>query len=141
VTAPPELFSLVRLSSNFVPVPGCPRICRFFFWRTGQLRSLLSQSAADLLCPMQYREFRLICLSRPLSDLSAAPLPKSQGPGVSISLFGNSSRLNPLTLAGSATYALLRAPIHSAQVMNRAEPCWLTNVQPSADAYLVSNFS
>jgi hypothetical protein len=49
---------------------------------------------------MQNGEFRLICLSRLLSDLSAAPLPESQGPGVSISLFGNSSRLNPLTLAG-----------------------------------------
>jgi hypothetical protein len=73
------------------------------------------------LCLMQNSEFRLICPSRPLSDLSAAPLPKSQGPGVSISLFGNSSRLNPLTL-GSATGALLRAPnsVHGAQVMSRA---------------------
>jgi hypothetical protein len=75
------------------------------------------------LYQMQNNEFMLICLSRPLSDLSAAPLPESQGPGVSIpSLFGNSSRLNPLTLAASATGALLRAPnsVHSAQVMNRA---------------------
>lgn len=67
---------------------------------------------------MENSVFRLICLSRPLSDLSAAPLFKSQGPGVFVSPFGNSSRL-PLTLAGSATGALLRAPnsAHSAQVM------------------------
>ena len=56
---------------------------------------------------------------------------------MSISLFGNSSRLNPLTLAGSATGALSTGSKQRTQRPGD-DLCWLTNVQVSADAYLVS---
>lgn len=133
MTAPPDSSVSFDFQPNFVPGHLSHR--RFLLAR-GPPAHIVITIRSDLFVSDANSE---ICLSRPLSDLSVAPLPKSQGPGVCISLFGN-SRLNPLTLAGSATGALLRAPnsVHGAQVMNRAG---LRTSKVSADAYLVSNFS